>query len=62
MQVLPDILRYDRTKPATYPNGRVLTSRPTSPTSDCPTPNQAARRSRPGRAGRRPHGAPGPPP
>jgi Domain of unknown function (DUF4331) len=24
MQVLPDILRYDRTKPATYPNGRVL--------------------------------------
>jgi hypothetical protein len=25
MQVLPDILRYDRTKPATYPNGRVLT-------------------------------------
>jgi hypothetical protein len=25
MQVLPDILWYDRTKPATYPNGRVLT-------------------------------------
>ena len=25
LQVLPDILRYDRTKPATYPNGRVLT-------------------------------------
>jgi hypothetical protein len=25
MQVLPDILRYDRTRPATYPNGRVLT-------------------------------------
>jgi Domain of unknown function (DUF4331) len=25
MQVLPDILRYDRTKPANYPNGRVLT-------------------------------------
>jgi Domain of unknown function (DUF4331) len=25
MQVLPDILRYDRTKPAAYPNGRVLT-------------------------------------
>jgi len=25
MQVLPDILRYDRTKPATYPNGRALT-------------------------------------
>jgi uncharacterized protein DUF4331 len=25
MQVLPDILPYDRTKPATYPNGRVLT-------------------------------------
>jgi hypothetical protein len=25
MRVLPDILRYDRTKPATYPNGRVLT-------------------------------------
>jgi hypothetical protein len=25
MQVLPDILRYDRTKPATYPNGRILT-------------------------------------
>jgi hypothetical protein len=25
MQVLPDILQYDRTKPATYPNGRVLT-------------------------------------
>ncbi len=25
MQVLPDILRYDRTQPATYPNGRVLT-------------------------------------
>jgi hypothetical protein len=23
--VLPDILRYDRTRPATYPNGRVLT-------------------------------------
>ncbi len=25
MQVLPDILHYDRTKPASYPNGRVLT-------------------------------------
>jgi hypothetical protein len=25
LQVLPDILRYDHTKPATYPNGRVLT-------------------------------------
>jgi hypothetical protein len=25
MQVLPDILRYDRTKPAAYPNGRGLT-------------------------------------
>jgi hypothetical protein len=25
MHVLPDILRYDRTKPPTYPNGRVLT-------------------------------------
>ena len=25
MEVLPDILPYDRTKPATYPNGRVLT-------------------------------------
>jgi hypothetical protein len=25
MQVLPDILRYDRTQPAAYPNGRVLT-------------------------------------
>ncbi len=25
MQVLPDILRYDRTQPAGYPNGRVLT-------------------------------------
>jgi hypothetical protein len=25
MQVLPDILQYDRTEPATYPNGRVLT-------------------------------------
>ena len=25
LQVLPDILRYDRTKPATYPNGRILT-------------------------------------
>src|ERR1700680_3720619 len=25
MQVLPDILRYDRTRPAAYPNGRVLT-------------------------------------
>ena len=25
MQVLPDILHYDRTKPANYPNGRVLT-------------------------------------
>jgi hypothetical protein len=25
LMVLPDILRYDRTKPATYPNGRVLT-------------------------------------
>jgi hypothetical protein len=24
-QVLPDILRYDHTKPATYPNGRILT-------------------------------------
>jgi len=26
LQVLPDILRYDRTKPATYPNGRVRRS------------------------------------
>jgi len=25
LEVLPDILRYDRTKPATYPNGRVPT-------------------------------------
>ena len=25
LQVLPDILRYDHTKPATYPNGRILT-------------------------------------
>ena len=25
LQVLPDILHYDRTKPATYPNGRILT-------------------------------------
>jgi len=25
LQVLPDILHYDRNKPATYPNGRVLT-------------------------------------
>jgi hypothetical protein len=25
MHVLPDILHYDRTKPAAYPNGRVLT-------------------------------------
>jgi hypothetical protein len=25
LMVLPDILHYDRTKPATYPNGRVLT-------------------------------------
>jgi hypothetical protein len=25
MQVLPDILRLDRTRPATYPDGRVLT-------------------------------------
>jgi hypothetical protein len=25
MQVLPDILRYDRTKPAAYPNGRAIT-------------------------------------
>jgi hypothetical protein len=25
MQVLPDILRYDRTRPAAYPNGRVPT-------------------------------------
>jgi hypothetical protein len=25
LQVLPDILLYDRTKPATYPNGRILT-------------------------------------
>jgi hypothetical protein len=25
LQVLPDILHYDRTEPATYPNGRVLT-------------------------------------
>jgi len=24
-QVLPDILRYDRTQPATYPNGRIPT-------------------------------------
>ena len=26
LQVLPDILHYDRTKPATYPNGRVPTN------------------------------------
>jgi hypothetical protein len=25
LEVLPDILRYDRTRPATYPNGRILT-------------------------------------
>ena len=25
LQVLPDILHYDRTQPATYPNGRVPT-------------------------------------
>ncbi len=25
LMVLPDILRYDRTEPATYPNGRILT-------------------------------------
>jgi hypothetical protein len=25
LEVLPDILHYDRTKPATYPNGRVMT-------------------------------------
>ena len=25
LMVLPDILRYDRTKPAAYPNGRTLT-------------------------------------
>ena len=25
LQVLPDILHYDRTQPATYPNGRILT-------------------------------------
>ena len=25
LTVLPDILRYDRTKPSTYPNGRILT-------------------------------------
>ena len=25
LEVLPDILRYDRTQPATYPNGRILT-------------------------------------
>ena len=25
LEVLPDILHYDRTKPATYPNGRILT-------------------------------------
>jgi hypothetical protein len=25
MQVLPDVLHYDRTKPATYPNGRIAT-------------------------------------
>jgi Domain of unknown function (DUF4331) len=25
LQVLPDILHYDRTKPASYPNGRILT-------------------------------------
>jgi Domain of unknown function (DUF4331) len=25
LQVLPDILQYDRTQPATYPNGRILT-------------------------------------
>ena len=26
LQVLPDILDYDRTKPAAYPNGRILTN------------------------------------
>jgi hypothetical protein len=25
LQVLPDILHYDRTQPATYPNGRIPT-------------------------------------
>ena len=30
-QVLPDILRYDRTKPAVYPNGRSLTDNVYSP-------------------------------
>jgi hypothetical protein len=30
-QVLPDILRYDRTKPAAYPNGRSLTDNVYSP-------------------------------
>jgi len=25
LQVLPDVLHYDRTRPATYPNGRVMT-------------------------------------
>ncbi len=25
LEVLPDILHYDRTRPATYPNGRILT-------------------------------------
>jgi hypothetical protein len=30
-QVLPDILRYDRTKPAAYPNGRSLTDNVCSP-------------------------------
>ena len=25
LEVLPDILHYDRTKPATYPNGRIPT-------------------------------------
>ena len=25
LTVLPDVLRYDRTQPATYPNGRILT-------------------------------------
>jgi hypothetical protein len=25
LQVLPDVLKYDRTQPATYPNGRILT-------------------------------------
>jgi Domain of unknown function (DUF4331) len=39
LQVLPDILHYDRTRPAAYPNGRVP---PASPTPARPTRDQAA--------------------